>query len=685
MTTQRQLAAIMFTDIVGYTAMMQKEENMAISAVKKHQEILEHTVKIHQGKVFQYYGDGSLSIFKSATDAVQCAIEIQEQLRGEAKVPLRIGIHIGEILIEEERIFGDGVNLASRIESLGQPGTVLFSENVFEKIRNNPGFKSVSLGSFEFKNVRHPMEVFAIAKEGFPIPKKKEVSGKLRSTNGTDNFLGNKNRKLTFFVPVSVIIVIAILLYFIFSPFKKGNHDVGRMEKSIVVLPFNNYSSIPEQQFFADGIADELRSQLLNISNLKVIAQASSKYYKDKQMSLKQIGKDLQVRYVLEGNVQRSDDLVKVNVQLSNTETEEMEWASPAFNEKLEDVFILQNKIAQQIVSQLKLELSDQEKNQLDKIPTRNAEAYIYYQKGQELIKRGGGKNDELDEAVNLYNKAIELDPTFGHAYVGLSYAYLEYIFWGRRPSEEFLPKALNVAFKALELDDENAGIYGALGAINFYRFEKETAIRYLSKAIDISPNYLPPYEWLAWIYVFENDEDQAMHLFEKVQVLDPLSTKYIGDMGYAFYFLHKYENGLEFISNALLKHPDDNWLLWVQGCLYTALERYDDAISIFNKRTAGRDTNWMLGYAYAMAGKSEEAEKILNYQLQKKGHDHVPSLMIATIYMGLGNKEKTLEWLERDWEEGGQGTLFWGLKTDKKFDPIENESRFQALLDKVK
>ena len=151
MTTQRQLAAIMFTDIVGYTAMMQVEENMAISAVKKHQEILEHTVKIHRGKVFQYYGDGSLSIFKSATDAVQCAIDIQEQLREETNIPLRIGIHIGEILIEKERIFGDGVNVASRVQSLGVSGSILITDTIFHLIRNQSRIKAVSLGSYKLK------------------------------------------------------------------------------------------------------------------------------------------------------------------------------------------------------------------------------------------------------------------------------------------------------------------------------------------------------------------------------------------------------------------------------------------------------------------------------------------------------------------------------------------------------
>lgn len=674
----------MFTDIVGYTAMMQKEESTALSTVKHHQDILVSTVKIHHGKVIEFYGDGSLSIFNSATDAVESAIEIQEQLRQNPKVPLRIGIHIGEILIENKRIFGDGVNLASRIESLGQAGTIFISENVCEKIRNNPQFKVQSLGSFELKNVGHPMEVFAVSNEGFPVPEKHEITGKLKSSKRSRIFPSDIKINKSILYRISIVIMMAVVMYFIFVPFNR-NYTSQLTEKSIVVLPFNNYSTSSDQQFFADGMADELRSQLLSIRNLKVIAQASSRYYKDKQMSLKQIGKDLNVQYVLEGNVQRSEDYIKVNVQLSNTETEELEWTSPAFNEKLEDVFLLQNKIAQEIVNQLKIKLSDHEKNILGKIPSRNAEAYLNYQKGQQIIRRGGGRLDELDEAVSLFKKAIDLDPGFSLAYVGLSYAYLEYIFWGRRPSNEFQPKALNAAFMALELDDNNAEVYGALGAINFYRFEFETAKGYLDKAIQLSPNFIPPYEYLSWIHIFENDKEKAIQLLQKAQELDPLSTKYIGDMGQAYFYFHKYDEGLKIIKSALLNHPDDNWLLWIQACLYLGKDHYEEAISTFQKRSAGKDTNWMLGYAYGMAGNKKEAERILNYQLEKRTHEHVPAIMIGTIYLGLGNKDKALEWLERDMEEGGQGMLFGGLKMDKVYDPIRNDPRFKKILDNLK
>ena len=679
----RQLAAIMFTDIVGYTAMMQTDEQLAVSMVNRHQEVLERYVDAHQGSVYQYYGDGSLSIFSSATEAVHCAMDIQREFRNELKVPLRIGIHIGEILIEKSKIFGDGVNLASRIESLGQAGTVMYSEDVHQKIKNNPTFSSTSLGKFELKNVALPMEVFALSNEGFPVPRRNDISGKLKTTEQSGKYWSWRGIGIT----VLIAGLVALGIWIVSSSTTNIQNDPVEIvadEHSIMVLPFDNYSEMPNQQYFANGIADELRSQLLSIRSLRVISRSSSKYYKDKQMSLKQLGDELDVEYVLEGTVQRSANIVKVNVHLSNTRTDEVEWSSPSFQEKLEDIFVLQNKISQQIVAQLKIGLSVQKNNQLIKIPTRNAEAYINYQKGQELIKRGGGKMHELDSALELFERAIELDPGFSLAYIGLSDAYLEYIFWGRLPSSEVLPKALDAAFKAFALDDEKVEIYAALGAINFYRYDVKKAKDYLEKAIELSPNYHPPYEWLAWINIFENNHDKAIELFEKAHELEPLSTKYLGDQGLSFYYLKRYDRGIEYNTESLRKYPNDNYLLWIQGFLYIAQEKYTEAIETFKKRSAGKNTNWLLAYAYGMVGNKTEAERILNIQLEKRKTQHVPAFMIATIYMGLGDKENTLDWLEVDWEEGSQGLMFWGMKTDIRFDPIKDEPRFQALLDKV-
>ena len=380
----RMLSAIMFTDIVGYTTMVGKDETLAIKMVTHHKKIINQTVSKFNGDLIEFYGDGSLSIFPSATSAVECAMAIQNNFRGNIAVPLRVGIHIGEILVKEGSIYGAGVNLAARIESLGQSGTILFSEHVYQKISNNSQFQTQYLGEFEFKNVDKPMQIYALSNEGFPIPQKENMTGKLKIQHSND------------------------------AP-KSAKDKVNEISKSMAVLPFENHSRNEEQEYFINGIADEIRSQLLSIKDLKVISRSSCMYFKDKTYTINQIGKELNVEFVLEGRVQVISNYVKVSVELSNTKSNKQIWSLPSFNQKLEDVFILQNKIAQQVVSELKIALSDKEKDQLNKIPTENHEAYNYFQKGNELLHRGFGKIEELDKAVQYFEQAIQIDTKFSY------------------------------------------------------------------------------------------------------------------------------------------------------------------------------------------------------------------------------------------------------------------------------
>jgi tetratricopeptide (TPR) repeat protein len=267
---------------------------------------------------------------------------------------------------------------------------------------------------------------------------------------------------------------------------------------------------------------------------------------------------------------------------------------------------------------------------------------------------------------------------------VGLSDTYLEYIYWGRSAPKEVLEKALTPALKALEINPIDGGSYGTLGAISFFRYEKETAISYLQKAIQINPSYVGAYDKLAWIRLFEGNLEEAVRLFNEVLELDPLSIKNIANIALSHYYFHQMETGLKVLDDALKSNPDDNILLWMKGNLLTGAKQYGEAIKVFNHRSIGMNTNWMLGYAYGMSGQSEKAREILNYQLERNETIFVPPYMIATIYMGLGDIKNTLDWLEKDYEVGGQGMFFWGLKRDIKFEPIKNEPRFIALLNKI-
>jgi TolB-like protein len=644
MNDARILSAIMFTDIVGYTTMIGSDESMAIATVTRHKKIIQKEIVAFEGTLIQFYGDGSLSIFNSATSALKCALKIQHICNNEHQVPLRIGINIGEILIKEGSIYGEGVNIASRIESMGQKGTVLFSEEVFHKIRTNPQFKIKPLGAFNFKNVERPMNIHALANDGIVVPSVSNIKGTYNKVSS----VGTKKQESS---------------------------------KSIAVLPFENNSSILEHQYFVDGVADEIRSQLLAISDLKVISRSSCMFYKDKPFTLSQIHEELNVKYVLEGRVQAAPPFIKVNVELSNTETKEQIWSLPPMDRKLEDIFSLQNEIAQQIVNELKIALTSKEKSQLQKISTVNQEAYKSFQLGQELLHRGYGKIDELTASREAFEHAVSQDPEFSKAYVGLSDTYLEHIFWGRIAPKEVLEPALKAALKALELDSSSGECYGALGAISFFKFQPKEASRFLRKAIDLSPNYLGAHEKLAWITIFDGNTEEAISLFDKAQALDPLSKKYMGDVGHAYYYSHRFIEGLEVITSFLKKQPVDPWLLWMKGYLLSGMQNYQMAIDTYLERPTGTKTNWMLGYNYGKIGELGKAEEILNFHLDKREESYVPAYMIATIYAGMADLDKALEWLETDFEDGGLGLFFYGLKTDPKFTELQGNSRFEKLL----
>lgn len=676
LSSKHQLVAIMFTDIAGYTAMMRRDEQLAVRAVKRHKEVIEDAVEANGGEVIQYYGDGSLSIFRSATDAIHSAMKTQQSLQNGEVVPLRIGIHLGEILIENDHIYGDGVNLASRIESLGTVGSILFSRNVYEQIRNNDAFQAVSLGNFKLKNIEHPVEVFALANPGFVIPSPQDMEGK-----------GSRAKQKT-----TASVVTRILRSFGIGKHAPGDtapqttmpNTTPAASKSIAVLPFDNYSNIPEQQYLVDGITDEIRNQLLGINDLKVISRSSSKYCKSKHMSLRQIGQELEVEHVLDGSVQRLTDEVKISVELSNTRTDKVVWSLPPFKQRLEDVYQLENEIARQIVGQLKLELSEEEKSKLAKVPSHNAEAVDLYRRGQELLTRSSGKAEELLEAEQMFKTAVELDPQYDRAYAALSETYIQYIYWGRLPPVDVLQKALKAATRALELAPNSGASHGALGAVYLHNCEKNRSEKYFKKAIKLSPSYIEAYGYLAFIRAIDGEFEEAEKLLYKALELDPLSTRYLGDVGEVYYVWGRFEEGIELMTKALDKFPGDNYILWVLGYLYTGNEEYEKAIETFTQRSAGKNTNWMLAYAYAKNGQRDKAIDILNFQLKKSEDVYVPNLMIAAIYKGLGDTEKALDRLEADARMGGKDFFYWILKYDPKYADCRDHPRFQKLLDNM-
>ncbi|MEC3908536.1 FlgO family outer membrane protein [Tamlana sp. 2201CG12-4] len=677
MPSNRQLAAIMFTDIEGYTSLMQQDEGEAVLIRTRHRTTFEMTTEAYDGKIIQYFGDGTLSVFKSTIEAVECAIELQKAFYEEPKIPVRIGIHVGDIIQSKDDIIGDAVNVASRVESIGVAGSILISDKVNDQLKNKNNIRTQFIDEVEFKNVSRVIPIFAVTNGDLIVPNKEDLSGKTKPKDFKEY---KEYRKKSLYVLSVLSIIILGLVYFMMDGV---NEDRNIGAATLAVLPFTDMNNDDESDIFADGITEDIITHLSKIQDLQVISRTSAMFYKDTRKTLQEIAKELGVNYILEGSVRVNNNQVRINANLVDAGNDKNLWADN-YDSPLVEIFKIQSSVSKDIASALQITLSEGEALRIDNEPTTNTEAYTAFKEAQMYFHRGGGKVEELKKAESLFKKAIEYDPEFCRAYVGVAETYMEYIFWGRESPKKMLELASTPALTALAINSNDGGTFGALGAISYYRYEKETAKRYLKKAIELNHSYVGAYNKLAWIYAFENNLTMMEENFNQVLRLDPLSTKYIGDMGQAYYYLNEFQKGIDLMDKSLVKFPDDNMLKWVKATSLSALGKYHEAIAIYTSRSVASNTNWMLGYCYGMVGEHDKARLILEYQLNKNKEVYVPAYMIATIYIGLGDKENALKYLEKDYEFGGQGLFFWGLKQDVKFRSLRNEPRFIALLNRI-
>ncbi|MEI9809136.1 MAG: adenylate/guanylate cyclase domain-containing protein [Bacteroidota bacterium] len=420
----RQLAAILFADMTGYTALMQENEQLARQKRKRLKEVLEASLDQFNGRILQNYGDGSLSIFNSAIDSVRCAIAIQLELQQEPKVALRVGIHTGDVTVEDEAIYGDGVNLASRIESLAVPGGIFISEKVFDEIKNQSAISTRELGYFELKNVKQPVRIYAIANNGIVVPSRDEVRGKTK---------------------------------------QPGNR--------LAVLPFVNMSADPENEYFSDGITEELLNALTRVDGLQVTSRTSAFAFKGKNDDIRDIAIQLNVDKVLEGSVRKSGNRVRITAQLINAADGYHIW-SENYDRDLTDVFEVQDEISGIIANKLRQNLSaDKKDERLVKAPVKNVIAYTYYLKGLHFWNKATPA--DARKAIEYWEKAIEEEPGYAHAYAMIAGAYTYLGSSGQMIPDDAFKIVREYADKALQLDHSVAeGHIAKAGVYLFYEWK---------------------------------------------------------------------------------------------------------------------------------------------------------------------------------------------------------------------
>ena len=625
MESTRRLAAIMFTDIVGYTAMMGSDENLAIKTVTHHKKIIKQFVPKYEGDLIEFYGDGSLSIYSSVTFALECAMAIQMEFQKNITVPLRIGIHIGELLISDGNVFGDGVNIASRIESLGQSGTIMFSEDVFQKIRNNNRFKTQRLGTFEFKNVDEPMQVYVLANEGFPVPKAESLTGKLKTSSSKHEFKSFRESD-----EVS-------------DPIK---HKI--LEKSIAVLPFVNMSSDPEQEFFCEGISEEIINTIVQLPDLRVAGRTSSFYFKGKNEDLRSVGNSLGVSKILEGSVRKSGNRVRITAQLVEASTGFHLW-SKKYDRELDDVFKIQDEISAEIANQLKITFAGDQSIPKSRQQTKNIEAYQLYYKGRSLFYQRGMS---LFEALKCFRAALEIDPNYALAYTGLADTYVMLSFHGYLSPSECWAEAIPAAQSSFKYGPDLGETHNALAVIALlHDRDLEVAEKEFKRALEINPTNIQARVWYGMFYLAFTQENfvEGIEQFRIATKNDPLSsyahsclalTLATGDkleesipsgeyavkldpnsliarynLGYCYLWSGHLNKAHQECQIALKISSQHAWILHLVLLTYLKMNLRDEALKIFKKMEARYRDHYLppsnLAIVAAALGKDEYALKL--------------------------------------------------------------------------
>jgi len=633
MSQTRQLAAIMFTDIVGYTAMMQADEQKAVTVIKHYNNTLKDLVSQFNGEVLNYYGDGSLCIFHSAADAVNCSLAVQNELRKEPVVPLRIGLHIGEVFFEEAKALGDGVNVASRVQSLGQANTILISEEFHDKIKNNTSITAASLGQFDFKNVDRPMEVFALTNEGLSVPQRKSLEGKLKE---------KKTFKRTIIATASIIVLLTAG-FLIYKNFIGKNPSDGLKDKSIAVLPFTDMSPAKDQEYFSDGLSEELITALAKIPNMKVAGRTSSFSYKGmNNKDHKVIGDELGVSTILSGTLRKSGNQLRITAELINTSDGFNIWTD-SYDIELTDIFGVQDQITRAIMTALNVHLLNNKEPEATAITS--PDAYSNYLKARQQLSFRG---DALLEARRLFEDAIKLDPDFAPAHSGLSRTlsimpnYLD--FENVKP---LMDSAKLEANKALALNVNNGEAYSVLGTIAaYYDWDWDAAEQAFSKSMAISPNDAEMYNFFGDFYWIVFNKKLAIEMESKAVELDPLLAVNYANLAMAYYLAKDYENAIRISNTALSMNLQSftagaNWppLVWS----YVATKQFDKAEEIVKKNPETDPLYLELATDVAIA-KGENALALANLQ-KMKNYTHS---RLAEDYLELKMWEKAAREIEK-------------------------------------
>jgi TolB-like protein len=647
----RQLAAIMFTDIVGYSALMSKDESAAMNVLSKNREIQKIALEKFYGRFIKELGDGTLNIFQSSWDAVKCAAFIQSKTQNESDFLLRIGIHIGDVVISDNDVFGDGVNIAARIQAFSEPGGIWLSERVFEDIKNKPGMKAECIGEKTLKNIEQPVKIYSIAKECF------HPSSRLFLDPDEDR---------------SVIM-------------ETGLSKASRARvTSVAVMPFTDLSPERDQEYFCEGMAEEIINALTQIEDLQVAARTSSFSFKGKNLDIREVGRNLNVDKVVEGSVRKSGARLRIAVQLINVEDGYHIW-SFQFDREMQDIFTIQDEISLIIADRLKVKLIKAEKEKILKRYTQDHEAYDLYLKGRYHWYR----RYEVGflKGIGYFQQAIEKDPLYVMAHIGIADSYSSMGLFSYISPAEAYSKAKAALKKALAIDPELAEAHASLGWIKmFYDWDWNGAEKEFLQAIRAYPDYAPVHIWYGMFLTITGRFDESLREMKKAQELEPLESLNNTMVGWSYYMARRFDTAKDIFKKVIETEPNFMIAHWYLAGSYLALKNLNDAIITAQKlvQLSGGALFALasLVIAFSTAGMKEEMLTILERMQEVSKHHYHSPFNMAISQLGTGDNEKVLGLLEQAYSERESMMAF--ISTIPVFDNVRNDPRYQELIRKM-
>jgi adenylate cyclase len=568
----RRLAAILSADVKGYSRLMSEDEAATIRTLTAYRKMMTTLIQQHHGRVVDSPGDNLLAEFASVVDAVRCAVEIQHTLKAKnaalpdpRRMEFRIGINLGDVVVEGERLYGDGVNIAARLESLAEPGGVSLSGTVYEHVETKLALHYEYLGEQTVKNIPKPVQVWRVVMDDTAAALATQAVGQQPLRERPARGVSPTHRPWAIVAVAGLLLIAGTLVsirYLSRPPLSPQSLVLSPQEAlplpdkpSIVILPFANLSGDPDQEYFSDGITEDLTTDLSQIPSLFVIARHSAFTYKGQAVKVQDVSRELGVRYVLEGSVRKADSQVRITAQLIDATTGYHLWAE-RYDRPLTAIFAVQDEVIRKITTALAVKLAAGEEVRLARFPTNNLEAYDHFLRGLESYYRF--RKETNAQARQLFLRALELDPQYAAAYALLSLTYWTDWYSQWDPASRPLERAFETAQQAVTLDDSLATAHQILGMVLLWQKQYEHALIEAERAVVVNPNEADAYWALGFILNYVQRYQDALEAVEQAIRLNPHSPPYyLFDLGRAYRFLGQPEKAIAALKGALARNPN--------------------------------------------------------------------------------------------------------------------------------